>query len=385
MNRRQRYLWITGLGLLLLVGLVLILAPRQGTLTNGSTYSRAPGGYGAWYAYMEQQGTPIQRWEKPLSLFFDQAEDGSVPAELPPAPITLMQIHSDFAPFPSPLVYDRAWLERGNVLVQLGLRARVRNVPFQQAIATPQGEVVIETRRRHALASSYSGQNQSEANAQSLLEDEGGAIAWEEKVGDGRVIFIVTPHLAANAYQSAPGNFEFLATLLAEIGYPIYVDEYLHGYKDEGTLQTEVQSSLWVYLARTPIALIAAQAGILLLLLIWGLNRRLGPPNPVRSPPVDNNRAYMEALASVLRTANSTEFVVETLGKAERLNLQRALGFGNTPLDPALLSSAWETQTGRSPEEVRPLLYPPNPKTMTEADLQRWLQHLAHLHPHLPI
>lgn len=388
MTIRKRYGFGIALFVLALVVLTLFLAPRQSELGNGSTYSRLPGGYGAWYGYMADRGTPVQRWEKPVDTFLTAPEGGIPGSELPNEPITLLQIQSDFVPSVSPIVYDKAWLSQGNVLVQVGIRSRVTRAPFESAIASASGDVVVETRRRHPLTRSMTYQAIAEANPTALLEDEYGAITWQETVGNGRAIFIVTPYLAANAHQDAPGNFEFLAALLDEIGHPVYVDEYLHGYKDDETVRQEVQSSLWVYLWQTPIPILAFQAVLGLALLVWGLNQRLGALLIDSPPAQDSNRAYIDALAAVLRKANSTDFTVETLRRAEYLQVQRSLGLGDTPLDPATVATAWEAQTGRSPDELRPVL-PTSDSTekapsMSEAELLRWLQAVDTIRRHLP-
>ncbi|HEY9663003.1 MAG TPA: DUF4350 domain-containing protein, partial [Allocoleopsis sp.] len=65
MTGRKQWI-VAGIVLLVLVCLSLVVAPQRSNLPQGSTYSRAPGGYGAWYAAMQQQGVEIQRWQKPL-------------------------------------------------------------------------------------------------------------------------------------------------------------------------------------------------------------------------------------------------------------------------------------------------------------------------------
>lgn len=384
MNSRKRYGVGLALFVLTLLALTIFLAPRQNNLGTGSTYSRNPSGYGAWYAYMGDRGTPVERWEKPTDVFLSTSE--SRKKDRPKTPITLLQIQTDFMPSPSPIVYDREWISQGNVLLQVGMRTRVTNAPFRSDIASPQGKVVIETRRRHSLSFPLTYQGLEEAKPKALLEDPYGAIAWEETIGRGRVIFVVTPHLAANAYQNELGNFEFLATLLENIGHPIYVDEYLHGYKDDDTITEETGGSLGAYLWETPLSILALQGVGVLMLLIWGLNRRLGPADKLRPPTQDSNRTYINALASILRKANCTDFAVETLQKAELLNVQRSLGFGDTPLETETLKAAWEAQTGRSPDDLHPLLSSSRPvrKSMTEVELQQWLEAIAQIRHHLP-
>ncbi|NJN30161.1 MAG: DUF4350 domain-containing protein [Synechococcales cyanobacterium RM1_1_8] len=148
-HRRWRVLLIGAIALLFLT---LTLAPQRGNqLLRGSTYGRAPDGYGAWYQYMEDQGTPIQRWQKPLNTFLARQAEPGPGAD---RPITLLQVGSseiwadDEAREREAL---QAWLAQGNRLVVLQRRGEVTAAPFRTDLATPLGEVRIETRRRHRV------------------------------------------------------------------------------------------------------------------------------------------------------------------------------------------------------------------------------------------
>lgn len=152
--------------------LTLAIAPSRDRLSSGSTYSRAPDGYGAWYAFMAQRGTPIQRWQRPLSALENEP------------PITLLRIHGSLtrSPIDEP--------QQGHTIVTLGVWQDVTAAPFTSQLNSPQGKVKIATTRRAALA-----RDQVE-----LLGDRFGAVAWAETNGSGREIYVVTPYLAANAY-----------------------------------------------------------------------------------------------------------------------------------------------------------------------------------------
>jgi hypothetical protein len=376
---KNRWVWVGLLvSSLLLISLFLVQSPEQ---VQGSTYSRAPSGYGAWYAYMESQ-TPVQRWQRPL-------KDLESPNSLPPVqqvsltppsplaspsppitPITLIRINA-----PN-LGVSEDWIRRGNVLVLVGRKAPVTDAPFRQVIASPQGAVQIATSRRFPSRS-----NQLLAGAR--LEDSFGAVVQEQALGQGRVIAAVTPHLAANAYQDAPGNFKFLAGLVTEPDYPIYIDEYLHGYRDQ-TEQTQTTPQTWLsYFAQTPFLLLAVQAAVLVLALVWGQGQRLGPVQPLPESRPDNSAAYIQALAGVLQKAGCEDFVVQTIGKAEQLRLQRELGLGTTLLEPQVVIDAWVKQTGRSAAELAFLVSPtrsPQGTGAAQFDLRRWLAQVQALY-----
>jgi hypothetical protein len=414
-----------------LILITLFAAPNNGSLNSGSTYGRAPHDYGAWYAFMEKRQGSIERWRKPFEDLADQ-EDSE-------RPMTLLRVNSSLT---KKEISDaeRDWVQKGNTLIVLGVRQPVTAATFSSQQDSASGKVKIETRRRAREVETI------------LLGDRFGGTVWQEPMGKGRVIFATTPHLAANAYQDEPGNYEFLAQLVTQqlpVGVqnkpangeggepgnsinglgnsptangegsqpgnsinglgnsptangegsqpgnakllppvatqqpPVFVDEYSHGYKDRETIKREVGvDSIWDYLGRTPLFPVLVQGLVLLVVLIWSKNRRFGPPLTLTSPTVNNSEAYIEALAGVLRKANSTEFVVEVVGKEEQLQLQAQLGLGQTLLDEQTLVDAWVQQTGRSGAELKQLLQVGRKRRLSDTDLLRWLdkwQH--HRHP----
>ena len=367
MNLSNRRLWLLGaIAIGAIIVITLLAAPANNKLNNGSTYNRAPEGYGAWYAFMSERGTPVQRWRKP---FEDLAKNKNAKQ-----PVTLLRIYS---PLTIDNIYgkERDWVESGNTLVALGVRQPVTNASFSTRLNSPAGSVKIDTQRR---AKDIKNQ---------LLGDRFGAIVWEESIGKGRVIFATTPYLAANAYQDFQGNYEFLAQLVTQSGAgeqasngenpiqnTVWVDEYIHGYKDSDVIKREQGGNVFSYLAKTPVFPIFVQGLILLLIAIGAGNRRFGKPVTLSTPAVDNSEAYIQALAGVLQKANSSEFILDVVGKEEQLQLQKALFLGRQQLNHQALIDAWVRQTGRPATELEQLLQMQSRNhRMSETDLLTWL------------
>ncbi len=367
MNLKSRRVWFIGIAIVTLLLFLIVTAPVSDKRRSGSTFSRSPDGYGGWYAYMQQQGTPVQRWQKPLSDFLQQRGNAQ-------RSVTLLRISSD--PFNSISTVNadqEDWVGKGNTLVMLGVGAPVTEAEFQTAHATPEGAVTIATTRRHV------------SQDQELLSDSFGAIVWQQEIKKGRVILATTPYLAANAYQDVSGNYPFLAKLVAQEDNQVWVDEYLHGYKDSETLAQEGAASWLDYLTKTPIVPALAQIVLLLAILTWAQNRRFGLPLTISPPVVDNSEAYIQALAGVLRKAKSSEFVVEMVGKEEQRRIQQALGLGVTPVAPDVLTEAWVRQTGRPAQEIQEFLQTQTRKRpLSEPDLLLWLGKVQALRQHLP-
>ncbi len=370
LSRRQIALLAIALGAIIL--LTLLVAPMGSDRQSASTYSRAPDGYGAWYAYMQAQGKPVKRWQQPADALFqpnrDAAKADSPNGNIarPKTPITLLRIGRDLELSAA----SETWVKQGNVLVLVGAiaDASVTQAPFTSDVASPGGIVRIATSRRYRPSSASTP----------VLQDSFGMVIEQKTLGKGRLISVITTHLAANAYQDFRANYELLTKLVTEPGHPIWVDEYLHGYKDtDEQNNTAGEADLFSYLMRTPLSLLAIQVIAVLLVLIWGQNRRFGLPERVEAPTLDNSEAYIQALASVLHKAGGSEFVLETLGKAEQLDIQKALGLGTVPLSVDDLVTAWTQQTGKPADALQRLLRTAaRHRRVSETELSQWIETL---------
>jgi len=399
MNSSKRRLWSLGaIAITAIIIITLVFAPANNKLNSGSTYNRAPDGYGAWYAFMSKRGTEVQRWQKPFEDFAKNP-DGKPPS-------TLLRIYSSLIPevVSEP---EQNWVKQGNTLVILGVRAPVTTASFSSLHPASAGEIKIDTARR------------TPSDKKQILGDRFGAIVWKQTLDKGIVVFATAPYLAANAYQDFRGNYEFLAGLVTQleggeteiegaeqalavklIQNPIdrqsretskilnkvWVDEYIHGYKDPEVIERESEGNLFIYLAKTPLFPVLIQGTIILIVAIFAGWNRFGQPVTLSAPAVDNSEAYIQALAGVLQKANSTDFAVEIIGKEEQLQLQKALLLGQASLDSETLTTAWVEQTGRKAAELAELLRSPSQKRrrISNTDLLAWLGKWEQIRQHLP-
>ncbi|PSN12315.1 DUF4350 domain-containing protein [filamentous cyanobacterium CCT1] len=373
---KRRTMILGLLGLALLLGLLVLGGPSSSPLESGSTWHRGPAGYSAWYESLEQQGISVQRWQRPVEDLLEQlgeAEDATVTLMQNSASSeTLVAVLPGFiaeSELPALLPWLPDWVEAGHQLVILGVKAPATAAPFSQTLSSEAGPVQIDTRRRYTSGSRLGVE----------LEDDYGAIVWQQAIASGPVTIAATPHLGANAYLDQPGNFALLTALVAGSAGRVWIDEYLHGYRDEEAIAAEVGGDSWLnYLARTPLVILAAQILAVTLIALLAFNRRLGQRRSLAAPTIDNSRAYIQALAGVLHKANSHDFVVQTVSQAERLQLQKVLGLGHTLLPIEQLQLAWNEQPGRPAIDLAALLNPPLPKT--ESQLRNWLKRVQSLH-----
>lgn len=350
MKRSNRVVWFGAIAASVII-LISLIGASSSKINIGSTYNRAPDGYGAWYAFMQRQAS-IERWQKPFKELETQTR-----------PVTLLQVKSYLnLAIISP--QQQKWLEKGNNLVILGVREQVTAAKFSTMQKSPVGDVKIDTGRRRQL----------EAGEEVDLGDRFGAVVWEKNYGKGKAIFATTPYLAANAYQDNLSNFQYLADLVSKKGNVLFVDEYIHGYKDPSVRKSEGKGDLFSYLAKTPLLPMLVQAIALLAVLIWAHNRRFGKPETLETPEVNNSQAYIQALAGVLQKADKNNFVVEMVGSYEQLQLQKALGLGQVPIEHETLIDAWVEKTNASATELKAVLkVQSRQQPMSERDLISWL------------
>jgi len=394
---KNRYLWLALALLMLLMGLLIFTAPATNRLETGSTWNRGPAGYSAWFETLADDGVRINRWQRPVPQLIDLLENGS--EDLEGTTTTLIQNNStqvrdadeivstmvvvlpgffEQRELPALVPWLPDWLEAGHRLVLLGIKSPATAAPFSQVIASSFGGVTIDTRRRR----------EGSSDSQNLLADEYGTVIWQDdwqfspnpaSQELGELIMIGTPFLGANAYLDAPGNFALLSDLVMSEGGQLWVDEYLHGYRDIEDVAAELGSESWLtYLSRTPWLILAIQAAAIILLAILALNRRLGNRQSVQEPVLDNSQAYIHALAGVLHKANSHEFVVQTIAQAERGRLQKTLGLGENPVSDDQLITAWTEQTGGTAADLAALL--PTNIPNNDDQIKSWLKKLQFVH-----
>jgi len=412
-SRRQQ---ILGILAVLLLGLVfLIAAPASNRISSGSTWVGAPNGYRAWYEYMQAEGVEIERWQRPLDELLETANSNEATRTDERATLLVVLPHVLAVNRYTVIRELESWFNAGNQAVILSSQKTVTAAPFSSQLASDAGTVTIETRRRllkrvddktaTAAQSIDSEPEDSESLGRELedgeqegsvldrpltirdfpiepvLEDDYGSVMWRYQNGaQGTLVESTTPFLAANAYADAPGNFALLADLVRQGGGTLYVDEYVHGYRDKDLVIEEVAGSWIDYLAKTPLLLLVAQAGVLLVVGLVAQNRRFGQPKQIPPVEMNNSAAYIQALAGVLNKANNHDFLVETLTKAEQKTLQRALGLGDTPVSLDTLQTAWQQTTGRSVAELNVLRNAPKRGLQSDSALNAWLQRLQSLH-----
>lgn len=372
--------WKIGLiGVVSIVLLTFFSAMGGDIRQSGSSYSNAPSGYGAWYQMMVDRGTKIRRWEKSFGRL--------VQNPLYSTNTTLLQVNPQLETFQLTEI-QRKWIERGNTLAVLGINAPAQDARFSSSFQSYEGLVKIETKRRLNLISSL-GDLGNAVLDKIILSDRSGSVMTQYSLGKGLVIVASTPHLAANAYQENRPNYELLAKLSTVNRQQLIVDEYIHGYRDRQKIDRETGATdnesseertgdILGYLGNTPLSIVLLNLTLGIIILIWQQNQRFGQIIIPKPPQIENSEAYIQALAGVLRQANSSEFVIQTIGKNEQLSWQKKLGLGAERLvESDTLINAWKNRTNLPPDDLIFILKSiATTHRFSTAELNTWLTKL---------
>jgi hypothetical protein len=163
------------------------------------------------------------------------------------APVTLLRVNSQLSA-PDLAQDERDWVEKGNILVILGHPSASDQSALIPCTKRAMGKVKINTARRNL------------SSAEKQLGEFALVRLFGKKYRQGRTIFATTPDLAANAYQNFRGNYEFLAQLVTQSGEEenssiansVWVDEYLHGYRDTDAPKRKQEQDIFSYFVKLP-------------------------------------------------------------------------------------------------------------------------------------
>ena len=358
--------WQFGFVLLVVVILLTVTTATSGDPRQaGSSYNIAANGYGAWYQMMLDRGVKIQRWKKPFAQLVKDSTNNSRE--------TFLQVNSQLEELDLN-GEQQEWVKSGNSIVVLGINATAGDLPFQSDVDSFQGAIRIETTRRFIEDRNWN--LPIDAIKETVLSDKYGSVINQFKLGKGRVIIATTPHLAANAYQDFRPNYELLAKIVSPDRQTVIIDEYSHGYRDRLAKAAANTGDVLDYLLHTPLGIVLLNICLGILILFWQQNRRFGRIIIPKPPEIENSEAYIQALGGVLQQANSSEFVLQNVGKATQLNWQRQLGLGGERLvEPSILIAAWENQIKLPTDDLRSILeLVAQPKKLTPKELNIWLK-----------
>jgi hypothetical protein len=151
------------------------------------------------------------------------------------------------------------------------------------------------------------------------LGDEEGALLIDYAYGSGRVSILSDPYIVSNGGIKLADNLQLAVNMLTADGGLIGFDEYHQG-------KGVTQNSIAGYFAGTPVLLLAGQAGLVVLLMLWTKGRRFGRPLPL--PQVDRRSSleFVASMAELQQRARAFDLAIENIYTRTRRVLARHAG-----------------------------------------------------------
>lgn len=157
------------------------------------------------------------------------------------------------------------------------------------------------------------------------ISDHNGPILVDYTYGLGRIVVLSDPYLVSNGGIRLNDNLQLALNTLVGVGGLIAFDEYHQG---KGVTQNAIAS----YFAGTPVLGFAAQATLLILLIVWTNGRRFGRPLPL--PHVDRRSSleFVASMAELQERSRAFDLAIENIYTRTRRVLARYAGMDyNSP------------------------------------------------------
>ncbi len=301
---------------LIVTALVLGLVGSSGRSQSPIPSANNPGPKGVEIArvWLEEAGVPVTVGHAPLTEL-----PQAVRALVLPAPATRpiereeADAVRDFVESGGTVLYlvDREvmggpldtalGLRRGPTLpVTNALDGHEATLTLAEGVAKGARTLSVSTLRTVQLGEDVSGEALSEPKA-----------LWRVYWGDGTVFVAAGADLLENARFHRADNARFLAAIVG--GGPVWFDEYHH----QAAGPTPLGRSLWA---------IAAQLGLVFLLVLFGVGRRLGPARPPLAVVHRSALEYVDAFAALTHRAKIDVELVEDVRRRRLADWSRRFG-----------------------------------------------------------
>jgi hypothetical protein len=362
------------IGLLALVSSVSYVKQNKGQdfefAPNRSTYHSGPTGVRALHDFLNESGHKVIRWkETPQKLLTDSGK-------LVKTFVVVGQIQVPFTDAETAALVK--WIEQGGRYVVIdrrplgdfhesptswNIRSRELNFPTldvnpadaKQMIADvvalqPVQPTILTQNIQSVLPSRFASRMTIESPAEDHVEndddeteyededapppeqstslspapvvhiaDNNGALLIDYSFGLGKVVLLSDPYMVSNGGIKLNDNLQLaLNVITAEEGL-IAFDEYHQG-------KGARQNSFAGYFSGTPVLLIAAQIGLLVLLVLWTKGRRFGRPLPLANVDRRSSLEFVASMAELQQRARAFDLAIENIYTRTRRVLARHAG-----------------------------------------------------------
>ena len=151
-----------------------------------------------------------------------------------------------------------------------------------------------------------------------LLDDKG-ALLVDFAYGEGRFSILTDPYIVSNGGIKLEDNLQLAINMLTAADGLIAFDEYHQG-------KGLTQNSFAAYFAGTPVLLLAGQAGLVVLLMLWTRGRRFGRPLPLVQVDRRSSLEFVASMAELQQRARAFDLAIENIYTRTRRVLARHAG-----------------------------------------------------------
>ena len=146
-----------------------------------------------------------------------------------------------------------------------------------------------------------------------------GALLVDYAYGAGRVVLLSDPYIVTNSGIKLNDNLQLAINTLSAGGGLIAFDEYHQG--------KGISQNPWAgYFAGTPVLALAAQLGLLMLLIIWTSARRFGRPLPLPHTDRRSSLEFVASMAELQERSRAFDLAIENIYTRTRRVLARYAG-----------------------------------------------------------
>ncbi len=325
---------------------------------NRSTYHSGPTGTRALHDFLNESGHKVIRWrESPERLF---SENGKLINTF----VVIGRTQIEFTGNEAEALRD--WVERGGRLVLIdrkvdeaiaprsqgwSIKARewdfpsiddnpgdvqqmTRGVtalqPLQPTILTNSIESVLPSRFASRLSVIPPAKEEEDEDSDLVeastsaapiihIGNKEGALLVDYAYGMGRIVLLSDPYIVTNNGIKLNDNLQLAINTLSAGGGLIAFDEYHQG--------KGISQNPWAgYFAGTPVLALAAQLGLLVLLIIWTNARRFGRPLPLPHTDRRSSLEFVASMAELQERSRAFDLAIENIYTRTRRVLARYAG-----------------------------------------------------------
>jgi hypothetical protein len=148
------------------------------------------------------------------------------------------------------------------------------------------------------------------------IADKSGALLVDYSYGLGKVVILSDPYIVSNGGIKLDDNLQLAINAITARDGVIAFDEYHQG-------RGVTENAFAAYFAGTPVLALAAQIGLLVLLMLWTKARRFGRPLPL--PHVDRRSSleFVASMAELQERSRAFDLAIENIYTRTRRVLAR--------------------------------------------------------------